>query len=530
MTSKAYVIGVERVKEQLSKYSHFSILDLTLNHLSSKAADPAYRNSMMPWVVMFLLKLSMLGADGKEKVSPQQFNRIANDIFHLQGLAADLSEGQMELKIRALFLGQLFYQRDTLHSLRELFVQGSVLRRADNYYDELFNRVFGLSLDSYLKIAMFVVVRLDKQSGGILEMPIAELMFYLCPGLPYRDVLAFIRLASCDAHSLASFVSDHDLDGVFSSEYFQETPFKNIPFILRGSGLVAFNYQFCITALCSLAPSAMKKEYPAFKDEFGADMELRVGEVLKKLTCDELIPENELQKILKAAGISSKLVDFVVREGDKITLVECKAIEPSDLVKCTSDPNILKLNLMGSYIKAIHQGQAVANGLSGIERFKDCSFRILVVTFADYYIFGGKFISENIDLGLEDEIREKYGRVPLPMDRVSYLPLQSFTGLVHGLNEKNRSLGGFLDDVCDAQMDPHKRRFTLAHLVEEELGVIPGAFAAGLEDEMNRQQSAMELLISENSRYWKGKVSQFMARHEDLLRALNPTYSDLKIN
>ncbi len=528
MTSNAYVYGIDRVKEQLSKYSHLSILDLTLKHLASKTADPADKNSMMPWVVMFLLKLSMLGKDGEEAVSFREFNRIANDIFHLQGPAADLNEGEIELKIRALILGQMLYQRDTLHSLRELFVQGSILTRADNYYDNVFHKIFGLSLDSYLKIAMFVVVRLDKQPVGVLEMPISELVFYLCPGLPYSDVLAFVRLASCDAHSLSNFVSEYELKGVFASEYFQETPFKNIPFILRGPGLVAFNYQFCITALCSLAPAVLKKEYPAFKDEFGADMELRVGEVLKTLKHDEMFSESDVRDILKAKGIVSKVVDYVIREGDLITFVECKAIEPSDLVKCTADAQILKSNLAPNYIKAIHQGQAVAHGLAGMEQFKDCSFRMLVVTFGDHYVFGGKYISENIDTNLEDEIRRRYGDVPLAMDRIAYLPLQSFAGLIHGLNDRDRPLGAFLDTVCDAQVDPQKRRFTLADSVEDEIGIVPGSFAAGLGEELSRKQSAMEALMKGNVQYWSGKAGQFISKHEDFLRALNPTYSDLK--
>lgn len=529
MTTKAYINGIERVKEQLSKYSHLSILNLTLNHLGSKAADSAHKNAMMPWVVMFLLKLSMLGEDGKNVVSSREFNRIANDIFHLQGPAIDFDEGDIELKIRAMLLGQVFYQRDTMHSLRELFVQGSVLTRADGYYDDLFRRVFGLSLDSYLKIAMFVVIRLDKQPAGIIEMPISELVFFLCPGLPYRDVLAFIRLASCDAHSLSNFVSEHDLKGVYSSEYFQETPFKNIPFILKGAGLLAFNYQFCITALCCLAPTVLKKEYPAFKDKFGTDMELRVGDILNALKHDEMLSEDEVRKILKGAGIVSKVVDYVFREGDLITFVECKAIEPSDLVKCTADPQILKNSLAPNYIKAIHQGQAVAHGLAGMERFKDCSFRLLVVTFGDHYIFGGKYISDNIDTNLEGEIRGKYGQLPLAMNRISYLPLQSFAGLIHGLNDRGRSLGAFLDAACDAQADPNKRRLTLADSVEEEIGVVPGSFAAGLGEELSRKQSAMDALMKSNIQYWNGKAGQFIAKHEDFLRALNPTYSDLKI-
>lgn len=529
MTSQAYILGMGSIKDQLSRYSHLSVLNCALSHLGVRKESDLEEGLMMPWVVMLLLKVSMLGVSGAKDMSEREFIRIANEIFHLQGAAADLSEENIELKVRAMILGQMFYQRKSLSGLRDLTVQGTVFSRADGYYDNLFLEVFGLSLDSYLKIAMFIVVRLDAQTNsGVLRVPLSELLLYLCPGIPYEHVLAFVRLASCDARDLPGFVAGHDLGGIFASEYYQETPFKYIPFILDGAGLVAFNYKFCITAICGLAPAILKKEYPAFKDEFGSDMEARVGELLESLPHDQLLDESELQKLLSSKGIDSKLVDYLVREGDQVTLVECKAIEPTDLVKCTADAKVLKRSLEKSYIYAIHQGQAVANALSGLEEYKGCSFRQLVVTYGDHFVFGGKYIAENIDLDLVGSVTNNYGRLPIPMERISYLSLQDLAGLIYGLKEKGRLLGEFLDTACDVQSDPQRRRFTLAHVVEDEIGGVPGTFAAGLGGEMDRKQVALETLIRENPKYWSGKAEHFMERHASLINALNPSYLDIK--
>ncbi|MGR2710517.1 MULTISPECIES: GapS1 family protein [Pseudomonas] len=521
---------MSRIKDELSRYSHRSVYVCTLNHLIHRGEVSSKRALMMPWVVLFLLKVSLLGESGPDEIDARKYNRIANDIWLLQGAAISLTGDDFELNIRAMLLGQLMYQRDTTIGMRELCLQGSVFTRVDNYYDKLFYEFFGLSLDSYLKIAMFVVVRLENQPEGIiLKLPIAELIIFLCPGIPYTHILAFIRLACCDIESLAGYVKGYDLGDIYVSEYFQETPFKYVPFVLEGDCLVAFNYQFCITALCGLAPAVLKKECPAFKDEFGKDMERRVGGIIAPFSCDEILDEEAISLIFKSVGVKSKVVDYLVREGDQITLIECKAIEPTDLMKCTSDGAILKKVLEQNYIKAIHQGQAVANALSELAQFKGCEFRLLVVTYGDHYIFGGEYISKNIDMTLVDVISEKYGGVPIPMCRISYLPLQDFSALIHGLTDKELLLNEFLDAACDAQSDPQTRRMTLAHLVHEQLGSVAGSFAAGLGDEIDRKLKALEALVMECPRYWNGKAEYYMGRHASLLRALNPTYQDLRI-
>lgn len=536
MTSQAYVAGMSRIKDELSRYTHSSVYECTLNHLIHRGEVSSERALMMPWVVLFLLKMAMLREGGQDKIDARKYNRIANDVWLLQGAAASLSGDDFELGIRAMLLGQLMYQKDTTIGMRELCLQGEMFARSDNYYDKLFNRFFGLSLDSYIKIAMFVVVRLDNQPGGnVLKLPISELIIFLCPGIPYSHVLSFIRLASCDLGSLPSFVEGYDLGDIYVSEYFQETPFKYVPFVLEGDCLVAFNYQFCITALCGLAPAVLKEEYPAFKDEFGGDMEQRVGEIVAPLECDEIIDEEAIKLILKTAGVlkvdgvERKVVDYLIREGDKVTLIECKAIEPTDLMKCTSDAEVLKKSLEKSYIKAIHQGQSIASALAGLAQFKGCDFRLLVVTYGDHYIFGGEYISQNIDRGLVDEISNSYGGVPIPMRRISYLPLQDFSALIHGLADKKKLLNEFLDLSCDAQSDPQTRRITLAHMVHEQLGSVPGSFAAGLESEIDRKLTALETLVREGPRFWNGKAEYYMKMHASLLRALHPSYQDLQI-
>lgn len=527
MNYNKYSIGISSIKEQLARYTHESVLNHSLEYLGMRVADDTPEAGKMPWIIMFMLKMAVLGEAGNKEISTKEFHRIANEIFHLQSAAAALEVGSLELKLRAMILSQLLYQKTTTSGMRELIVQGSILSRSDNYYDELFVRFFGLSLDSYLKIVMFIVTRLDKQQGGVVKMPISEILFYLSPGIPNTHILAFIRLASCEADAIPSFMELHDLGGIYESEYFQETPFKYIPFLLEEGCLVAFNSKFCITALCALAPAILKKEFPAFKDKFGNDMELRVGEILNGMNFDKVIVESELSTILRGQGLKGKLVDFIVREEDRVTLIECKAIEPTDLMKCTADAKLLKGLLDSSYIKAIHQGQSVADGLSKIKDFYGCNYRLLVVTFGDHYVFGGKYISEYIDTDLVSRLTGKYGSLPIQMDRISYLSLQDFAGLAYGLNAEGRPLGLFLDSACDAQSNPETRRFTLGHVVEETIGKIPGSWAAGLSGEMDKKLEALTQLIGDNSRFWKRNGSAFLVNYDSLLTALSPGYSDL---
>ncbi|MGX9080470.1 hypothetical protein ACWTQY_31965, partial [Klebsiella pneumoniae] len=72
----------------------------------------------MPWVIMFLLKMSMLGASGVKELSARDFDRLANEVFKLQNRAAQLGEGSIELKLRQMVLAQRWYQTSSLGSLR----------------------------------------------------------------------------------------------------------------------------------------------------------------------------------------------------------------------------------------------------------------------------------------------------------------------------------------------------------------------------------------------------------------------------
>lgn len=521
MAATSYELAVKSLKTQLSQYSHQSVLQSALQYLGRHGNDQAMLVQGMPWVIMFLLKMSMLGASGVKELSARDFDRLANEVFKLQNRAAQLGEGSIELKLRQMVLAQRWYQTSSLGSLREILFLGLMFDREDGYYDELFEATYGLSIWSYTLITMFVFVRLEAQEvSGVVKMPITELVYYLCPAIPFRQVLAYIRLVSCEARHLPGFMEQHDLKSEVESEYFQETPFKYVPFILQEDGLVAFNAKFTVIALSQLAPAVFKRDKPQYKDTFGLDFESRVGSVLKELNSDSLLDESNLAVLLKQHGGDGKLIDYVVREGNDVTLVECKAADPTDVMKCTSDPQVLKRGLNKHHIYSIHQGQYVVDRLSRISEFEGARFRQLTITYGDFFIFGGEFISRNIDVGLESEIETQYGCLPLSLDRVCFLSLPDFAALVNGLKRGGITLASFLDDACEAQKQPQTRRFTLGQVVEEKLQG-PGYYAASLGDQIELQHKALEDLLVENREFWRGKTEHFLKMTNIFLKSLH---------
>ncbi len=477
---------------------------------------------------MLLLKLSMLGASGSKEMNVGQFSAIANQLYNLQAAAAELGSGKFELKVRAMVQQQIFYQRDYVSELRELMLQKSIFDRSDNYYCNVFQEEFGLTLDSFYKITSFVLVRLEAQSKGVVRMPISELVHFLCPSVPPRHLLAYIRLVSCEAEDLPSYMNEYRLEDIYVSEYFQETPFKYVPFILNGADMVALNCRFCVTAICNLVPELMKRERPAFKDQFGVDMEKRVGEIIGLLAADELVFESELVVLLKKEGYTGKVVDFLVREGNDITLIESKAIEPSDLLKCSTDPDTVERILTPSYIKAVHQVQSVAAALKRCKRFSNCTFRGLVVTFKDHYFFGGEVLDSIVDGKISAEIMKSHGAMPVPLSRISYIPLQSFTSLIHCLKQAKQNLASFLDAACDGQADPGGARFTLAHVVDEQFKGMPMAWAAGIDGVAADHLEAMQSMLRHNLSHWRGNAQRLIEMHASLLRSLRPEYEALR--
>lgn len=54
MANREYSHRIGSIKEELSRYSHMSVLNCTLNHLAFKSENSIDEVRMMPWVVMVL--------------------------------------------------------------------------------------------------------------------------------------------------------------------------------------------------------------------------------------------------------------------------------------------------------------------------------------------------------------------------------------------------------------------------------------------------------------------------------------------
>ena len=205
-------------------------------------------------------------------------------------------------------------------------------------------------------------------------------------------------------------------------------------------------------------------------------------------------------------GKKAKIVDFIINEDAKIYL-DSKAIEPNALVSTSHDPDVLKRSLEASYIKAIFQGQECCHALTQGNMFDPSENFLLIVVHQDHYISSGVRIEELIYPDLSKEIIEKFDHMPIPIKNIYYLTIDDLEILVAIESQKKYSISEILREAAIRDEKPetscmlfsmHIEKFGGSHLNNDMRDRCKYDF----DDGMN--------FIFENSKYWNGKIYEFM--------------------
>lgn len=521
MSAEKYSSAIKSIKTELSRYTHRSVFSMSVQYLRTRNTDAVEEVKKMPWLVMLLVKFSFLEPEGVLEINDSQFYLIANKLYSLQGLASNIKTRPLELKLRALTVQQLWYQQSHQKDYLSLIRQSHLMRRDDGFYDKKFREMTGIDIDNFFTIALYMMTlaRSDAASN-VLEVSLPSVIFDLTPNIPLTQLAKFFELLAIKFEDISGFLKKgHELKGEPQSEYFQETPFKLKPIVIDGSSVYIFNSRVFVTGVSLLLPALLKKKINNYKSEFGADMESYAGRLiaisgLQHITESEigqLYASTGLRAKFKEEGISGKVVDFALSDGkDRIVLIECKAVEPSDVVKASYDPEVLRASLENSFINAIVQGEETKFILSKIPEFEGKKFKLIVITHQEFNIFGGAMVGECIDFGLEDRLCKKYGKLPIELSDVAYVTVGNFESLMsaHSIGEIN--FHDFIDECLQQQLNPAGKRFSMSQMVEEKIKVsvpqIP-ELSAEMELHTNRIFSAMK----GSKARWIGKTAKFIS-------------------
>ncbi|AZC59928.1 hypothetical protein [Pseudomonas chlororaphis] len=498
MIVHSYSRELAGIKTELSRYSHISTFNCALTHLDKNTKGV----EGMPWIIMFLLKLSLQGRDGPLKMEAREFWLVANKIYHLSGKLLGPGNGSFMLMVRSMLNQQLWYQIGFVESLRHVLLQRTLFDRSFDTNNQLFLEKTGIGLDDYYKISFYLLTVAGKaESNRVVKWSLSSFYSHLSPAISDDVLIGFLELVAITFPKLHDFMQDFIVEDSNSVELYQETPLKNKPIIVESEGLVIFNSGLCISGLRSIAMEILKSCEP-FTTKFGHDVEAYIGERLR-ITPMDVYSLSDLNGVIPIKV--GRIADYVVVDGGEVFIFESKAIIPSVLMKCVYDPDWLSRLLKESFIKGVEQGQETASKLLASEKFKGMKARIVVVTLEDFFVYGGEYLGSYIRPDLEKELTEVYGSLPVPMQDVIYMTLKDLNTLTEWLQDKSvGSLSALFRDVEEAERQPGGSRFSLSQHINERVG--PEVIGAvGFGGTLEKTNGEMQELLGGNKCYWKSQ-------------------------
>jgi len=165
---------------------------------------------------------------------------------------------------------------------------------------------------------------------------------------------------------------------------------------------------------------------------------------------------------------SNKVVDFLVVENGINVFIEAKAVEMPALGKASHEKNIIADKTKTHLVKAIDQALSTANDLNttecGIDVSKPNRNFLLIATYKDMYVGGGRDYYNFIAKDKIDNILNKYGKDSLliPIDNVYTISAEELDVIVTHLNEGNVTIRKLLETAVENDAKPSTGKLLLS--------------------------------------------------------------------
>lgn len=522
MKDSSYKKSIRKIKQELSNYNPLSSLSCAIDYLNEhKNSKKAFET--MPWIIQFVIKLAMINGNAhKRDITKHELLTIANKLFHMQSVAADLSGHNIHGNLRPMLLQQLWYQRDLTEDLRSMIRQLNWFNEDTPYYSEQFYEITGLTVDTYITISFYICMQaIQHAKGGVSELNVLQLIYFLSPKIGLKEIFLFLKLAGIRASDLPDYYKFHDLPDEPQAEFFQAPVLKYKPLIIDGNKIYILTSQVCVAGLTAMIPIILKKRLKEdYKTQLGTLMEVYIGQLMSEAGLNFLC-ERDLLKIYARHGCkkNKQVCDFAIL-GEKNILVESKAIEPNDIVTSSADMDLLKKNLTESFVKSINQGQRTASILNLEDKDRINSHYLVVVTHEEFWFPTGRDVCEMIDKDLEKQIIKEYGTPPIPLERIGFITvsmLEQLTQLskqgdidfseiiiksfarLEAKENKRPSFGITIAEVIGRDFHPHES------IRAKALDFFDGVLASA----------------EENRKYWANRAARLLFTHQKLMVSLD---------
>lgn len=426
----AYAASIKPIRNQMRKFDYQSLLNVMLVYLNEPVSDTKQEMQRLPWVVERLL--IWLFADDtsqyKAKIAHESDLRKLIDLAwrNFDKVYSKDKKIQPRLFLRQAILPQAPYQMG-LDSHAYLLQLHLLSKLQNNSNLRIFlNQKAGMPIDEYFEMGLLY------WTHSINERPWFNSTFVknLSTAFPIEKQAIFLKSIS---QPLAAFQTQLRSRTIKTDEWFQPTFFYKTPCIWQEAAAVPLGRPTLQRYFNSLIGDWIaESKMPDIRQHYDSLIERYVGDSLTRGNL-AFIPEVNLKALLP----QSKLVDFLVPDGDSIILIEVKNKALSIAVPASQEPLEIASKLRQTILKAKRQLDAAELALRQDSKYANKLFFRIVVTNNDLWI-------NNAELLIEDETQEPFTWL---------ISLRELDMLTEITTKKEHSIASVLMQYAEKQKD-----------------------------------------------------------------------------
>lgn len=472
--------GLKEIQSTIGRYSALSIFTAALSYLYAPAKDEIHQASKQPWLIMLMIQWTYLNPLAsrdlhRKIITEAEMLELLQKILELTDTGTMPDEfDDVRLFMRALAFQQFFHQTD--NGLYDLARQRLIFANVpeNHYYRTRFLNRTGVSIANFLNLS-FALYATVKSNGPRIEH---SYLFNVCTSISPPMVDAFLRIISVNVNDLHRKLTTLDIDGRGPDEYLRQTPFLRFPMVKVGADYWCVSPHVLARSLGYFIYDFLKQDdAESFNQPFGKSFEHYVGLCLAK-TKLSFAKEAEL---IKALDGKSKVVDFLVADGDANVLIDAKGVEMSQSGMTAVKRGTVRRATKTSLIKAFEQGHEVAARLPQLGNSHSVikhrtSTYLLAVTYKELYIGNGSTLAAMAGATELEKIRAAHAEDTLiPFENIYFLSIQEFEELTYLVSEGEIGLVEALEMAKKADSDTSSHKFTFdlhinAWLREKKIG------------------------------------------------------------
>lgn len=434
-------------KKQVRRFRAEDVVMAAVSHLHAAQTHDQIRH-YPPWFLLLLIKWTFLhgrvSRPNAEALSEAGFNGLVNLVHEFSDAAITLTEYDDWLLFFKASSHQQFYLQHELPSrsgvARQhlLFVE---MNRSDAI-ESTFAACAGLPIPAFVDLSSLLLgYFVDRGSRNISERELLE-----ATDFQPDHIRSFLEALSLPFTSLRPFLREaSDLKLARNYELLAESPLRRKPLLRLAEAYVPYGRALLRDCLETYVYDQLREhDAEGFMRRFGPLFEDYVG-VGVRGTGLPWVGEAAMRQALPCG---SKVVDFLVVDGDANVLIDAKGVEMPVRGRMSHRQTVMKGRIKSSILRGVGQGRATAEALRALPKVASVElgngpWYTLVVTHKPMYVGSGRLLSRIV--GHAGLVRPS----AIPLERMFFLSADDFDFLVSAVQRGN-SLADILSEAVEA--------------------------------------------------------------------------------